>query len=584
MSATDTRATASGLAVHDEAKTAIQHTPVEGLDAALEILAQNKERWATLPASELVPILDELQRDVWQVADKWVTACVTAKGVPTGSLGEGEEWIMLGAVERTVRLLRQSIQDIASQRSPRLPASLTVNARGHVVAQVFPASTLDKMTLPGITAQTWMQPGLSEQDVLDSQASAYRNGRQAGRISLVLGAGNNAGLVPGDFLHKLFVERSVVLLKPNPVNAYIGPIIEEGFRALIQRGFLQVVYGGADEGRYLCDHPLVDEIHMTGSDKTFEAIVFGPGPEGQKRKAERKPRLTKSVTAELGNITPVIVVPGPWTEEEITRQGGKLATWLAINAGFNCLAPRLIIQQRQWSHRDALNMAIRDALARIDTRKAYYPGAHERHAAFVREHPDAWQMGDPAGDELPWTYITDVDPGNTEDICFRSESFCGLYAETALEAEEISEYLAEAVCFANEQVWGTLDAVLVVHPQSLKDEAIARAVDQSIADLKYGTVLVNTFPGMAYWVSSAPWGSYPGQSIYDIQSGIGFVTNTFMFEHPVKSVVHGPFLSSPDPFDPGFSRVGEFGRKLAELQVDPGWGKLTSMFWTLMRG
>ena len=138
--------------------------------------------------------------------------------------------------------------------------------------------------------------------------------------------------------------------------------------------------------------------------------------------------------------------------------------------------------------------------------------------------------------------------------------------------------------FVNGQVWGTLDAVLVVHPQSLKDEAVASAVDQSIADLKYGTLSVNIYPGMAYWVSSAPWGSYPGQSIYDIQSGIGFVTNTFMFEHPVKSVVHGPFLASPDPFDPGFSRAGEFGRKLAELQVDPGWGKLTSMFWTLMRG
>jgi len=584
MSATDSWSTASGLAVHDEAKASIQHTPVEAMNAALEILAGNKERWATLPASELVPILDRLQRDVRQVADKWVTACVTAKGVSAGSLGEGEEWIMLGTVERTLRLLRQSIQDIASQRSPRLPASLTVNQHGHVVAQVFPASTLDRMTLPGMTAQVWMQPGLSEQDVLDSQASAYRNGRQAGRISLVLGAGNQAALVHGDFLHKLFVERSVVLLKPNPVNAYIGPVIEEGFRALIERGYLQVVYGAADEGRYLCDHPLVDEIHMTGSDKTFEAIVFGPGAEGQQRKAECKPRLTKTVTAELGNITPVIVVPGPWTEEEISRQGAKLATWLAINAGFNCLTPRLIIQQRQWAHRDALNVAIRDALARIDTRKAYYPGAHQRHSAFVREHPDAWQMGNPAGDELPWTYITDVDPGNTEDICFRSESFCGLYAETALEAGEISEFLAEAVRFANEQVWGTLDAALVVHPQSLKDEATARAVDQSIADLKYGTVSVNTYPGMAYWVSSAPWGSHPGQSICDIQSGIGFVTNTFMFEHPVKSVVHGPFLSSPDPFDPGFSRVSEFGRKLAHLQAEPGWWKLTSMLWTLMRG
>jgi acyl-CoA reductase-like NAD-dependent aldehyde dehydrogenase len=400
----------------------------------------------------------------------------------------------------------------------------------------------------------------------------------------VLGAGNTAGLVPGDFLHKLFVERVVVVLKPNPVNDYIGPIIEEGFRALIQRGYFQVVYGSADEGRYLCEHPLVDEVHMTGSDKTFEAIVFGPGAEGQQRKAEGKPRLTKQVTAELGNVTPIIVVPGPWTEDEIRRQGEKLAVWLTINAGFNCLTPRLIVQQRQWAHRDALNEAIRDALARIDTRRAYYPGAHDRHAAFVREHPDAWQMGNPAGDELPWTYIPGVEPANGDDICFRSESFCGLFAETALDAGEVPEYLSEAVRFVNDRVWGTLDAVLVVHPQSLKDEAIAGAVEQSIADLRYGTVVVNTYPGMAYWMASAPWGSYPGQSIHDIQSGIGFVTNTFMLEQPVKSVVRGPFLSSPDPFALGFSRAGEFGRKLAHLQAEPSYGKLTSIVWTLMRG
>ena len=33
----------------------------------------------------------------------------------------------------------------------------------------------------------------------------------------------------------------------------------------------------------------VDSVHMTGADRTFEAIVFGPGEEGKKRTAVRQP-------------------------------------------------------------------------------------------------------------------------------------------------------------------------------------------------------------------------------------------------------------------------------------------------------
>ena len=78
-----------------------------------------------------------------------------------------------------------------------------------------------------------------------------------------------------DLLYKLFVNNQVVLLKPNMVNAYLGPLIEESFQALIAPGYLRVVYGGAEEGSYLCQHPDIDEIHITGSDKTFDAILFG---------------------------------------------------------------------------------------------------------------------------------------------------------------------------------------------------------------------------------------------------------------------------------------------------------------------
>jgi acyl-CoA reductase-like NAD-dependent aldehyde dehydrogenase len=80
--------------------------------------------------------------------------------------------------------------------------------------------------------------------------------------------------------------------------------MDEAFRVLIDLGFLRIVYGGAAEGSYLCSHVGVDEIHITGSDKTFDAIVFGTGQEGTKRKAERAPLLTKKLQASWGMSVP----------------------------------------------------------------------------------------------------------------------------------------------------------------------------------------------------------------------------------------------------------------------------------------
>jgi acyl-CoA reductase-like NAD-dependent aldehyde dehydrogenase len=47
------------------------------------------------------------------------------------------------------------------------------------------------------------------------------------------------------------------------------------FSPLISRGFLEFVYGGADVGAYCCQHPLVDSVHLTGSETTFNYIVYG---------------------------------------------------------------------------------------------------------------------------------------------------------------------------------------------------------------------------------------------------------------------------------------------------------------------
>ncbi len=65
-------------------------------------------------------------------------------------------------------------------------------------------------------------------------------------------------------------------------------------KPLVDGGYLRFAYGGAETGKYLTNHPNIDEIHITGSDKTFDAIVFGEGAEGAQRKLRDEAMLEQA--------------------------------------------------------------------------------------------------------------------------------------------------------------------------------------------------------------------------------------------------------------------------------------------------
>jgi acyl-CoA reductase-like NAD-dependent aldehyde dehydrogenase len=559
-----------------------QPSAAAALDIALTELNQQQVVWANLPPATVEKLLAEVMDDLSALGEEWVAASCAAKGVPPGSFAVGEEWVNFGGALRALRLLGQSVGEIARHGHPLLPYPLRQRSDGRVVAQVFPDGMLDQALFPGVRSEVWMQPGQTSEQVLAQQAWAYQAPRRTGALCLVFAAGNVAALGLIDLFYQLVVERQVVLLKTHPVTAYLSPIFARGLRALIRRGFVRIVDGGIAESAYLSRHPQVDSIHITGSDRTYEALVFGPGAEGAQRKAARAPLLDKPVTAELGNVSPMIVVPGPWSGSDLYAYGARLATWLGWNAGFACLAPRVIVTQRGWAGRDGLLREIVAALGRAPTRSAYYPGAQERHAAFLGAHPRAIQVGSPAEGQLPWTLIPDVDSQGQDEICFRSEAFCGLFAETTLEAEGPAAFLARAVRFANEQLWGTLTATILIHPTTLRDPVVAAALDQAIADLRYGTVCVNQFGGVSHGLATAPWGGFPGQPPHDIQSGVGWVNNALMFAAPEKSVLYAPFRTHPDPLVLDFPHMARLGRQIAAFQARPGWGKLSGMLWTMV--
>ncbi|HEY6284850.1 MAG TPA: aldehyde dehydrogenase family protein [Ktedonobacteraceae bacterium] len=505
----------------------------EEMDAAIAVIQAHRDEWVSFSIHERITLIDRLITDFAAIVSRWVDASILAKGIAEDSLCVGEEWAA-GAwpVLKNLRQLRQALVDIEADGHPKIPGRVTTNPNGQVVAQVFPQTIYDRLFFERIRAEIWMEPGVMVEDLSQTQAIAYHDTQHNGKVALVLGAGNVAS---------------------------IGPM-DEAFRALIDHGFLRIVYGGAAEGSYLCNHPGVDEIHITGSDKTFDAIVFGTGPEGAKRKADRIPLLTKQVTGELGNVSPVIVIPGPWKADDLAYQAEHIDTMLTNNAGFNCNATRVIIQYASWPQRNQLLQEMRRVLAQIPSRTAYYPGALERHQMFIKEHPEAEHIGLSKEQQLPWTLIAGVDPGNIDDVCFTTEAFCSLFAETALEAESIPEYVDKAVAFANQHIWGSLNATIIVHPASLKDPGIAAAVERAIANLRYGTVGINIWAGAGFTFGTTTWGAFPGHELHNIQSGVGVVHNTLMFSRPQKSVLWGPFRSALTP--PWFVTHGKTARKL----------------------
>src|SRR5579875_111420 len=573
-------ATQSGSPQFPSFRESMPPSSQQEMDAAVEALQQQKDAWVALTPAERVALLDRLIRDFAAITPRWVAACQEAKGIAAASPLAGEEWA-LGPwpVLKNMRQLHQSLLDIEAIGYPRIPGPVKTRPNGQVVARVFPQNIYDRLFFTGITAEIWMEPGVTVENLAETQAVAYRDKQHKGRVALVLGAGNVSSIGPMDILYKMFVEDQVVVLKLNPVNEYLGPLIKESFQALIEPGYVRLVYGGAAEGAYLCNHPGVDEIHITGSDKTFDAIVFGPGPEGAKRKARRLRLLTKRVTGELGNVSPVIIVPGQWSEADLAYHAEHVVSMLTNNAGFNCNATRVIITHAGWPQREAFLQQMREIMSKLPPRIAYYPGAQERQRIFLDAHPEAEQYGTASEGKLPWILIAGVNPGQADDLCFTTEAFCSLFTGTALEAGSVTNYIERAVAFANDQLWGTLNATLIVHTTSLKDPAIAAAIERAVADLRYGTIGVNYWAGTGFPLAVTTWGAFPGHDIYDIQSGTGVVHNTLMFSQPQKSVLRAPFRAVLTP--PWFATRGTIASKLfpklTEMEAAPSPWKVAGI-------
>ena len=137
--------------------------------------------------------------------------------------------------------------------------------------------------------------------------------------------------------------------------------------------------------------------------------------------------------------------------------------------------------------------------------------------------------------------------------------------------------------FANEQIWGTLNASVIIDPRS--EKRYRGALEEAIEVLRFGSVVVNHWAGLSYGLGSTAWGAYPGHSMEDIQSGIGFVHNSNMIEGIEKTVIRGPFRVSPHPpwFVTHRNALGA-AKALFKLEMKPSLPRLLKLAWQALRG
>jgi len=562
----------------------IEATAQPALDQMVQTLQESKRAWAHTSAEERIALLDEVRAGLARVSERIVTASVEAKHLTTHVHGQGLEWFLVALMQRYSRLLQSSLRDLAQGRNPRIRGKVQTRADGQVVARVFPTDIYDSLLCTFCTGEVWMQPGVTVEALAATQAIHYDEPGE-GKVVLAMGAGNYNNLSYGDVLFKLFVENQVVVFKANPVNDYLWPLLEEAMAPLIQRGVLRVVYGGKEVSAYLAEHEGVDELHLMGSHHTYNAIVFGPGEEGEQRRARGERLLTKPFTAELGCVNPVIVVPGPWSEADLRYQGENLFWPMETNAGFTCVAPRVVITHRDWQRRPALLDALRQQMKQVPTRFAFYPGSDRQHADFVAAHPEAEKYGSSEEGCLPWTLIPDLDPEREDEICFDREPYCSLMSEAPIAARSVPEFLERAVAFANERLWGTLSCMLVVHPRSMKDPLVRVAVERAVADLRYGLIGINRFQIWANYYSTTTWGAFPGHPPGDIQSGSGVVNNALMFSQAQKSVLRAPFIERPQqPGFPSHRSLLPLAKSFTRFEQAPSPFAIPSLMFHALRG
>ena len=514
------------------------------VDRSISTLRLNSQEFANLTNEELSAMFLTSIENIKTIAYFWATIGADNKGIK-GSTAEGEEW--LGGPFASTIALQYYIDYLKNNIDFIDEKSISENK-----INVFPNKNIEKLLFPYVTADVHFNKNMSIEDILNARGFGNRLGFKKG-ITLILGAGNVSSIPLLDTIYDMVVNRHCILLKLNPVNEYLKPVFEKVFENFISRGFMIVTTGDTEISSYMTNHLGITNMHLTGSDKTYEKIVYGSVlQEKDKGKKTLTKRNKKPFTTELGNVTPFIIHPGNWSSGEIKYQARKIVTAKLNNNGFNCIAAQVIVLPKEWKHSEKLVEAIKKQLSNEKDRLAYYPDSLNNLNNLLSEK-NVQQVNDESCATPHLTKDLELNDHYENNEVWSSALFFKY-----IDYENEQEYVSNSIDYVNNEVWGNLGvAVLIKKHNSRKNKEL---LNSYVQNLNYGTVAINEWPALGFIIPTLPWGGYPGNKDSDIQSGQGYVHNALFFESPLKGVLYSKFKLPL--IDPVWFTSNKKGRKV----------------------
>ena len=494
-------------------------------------------KWSQVGLATRIYYLESCRANLRRLASLWVEQESSLRGHSGLSVEGAESWL-LGPLP-VARTLRYLVRGLRSAGRPIVP-SCRLRIDGRSVSRVFPCGFFERVLYWDVEAHVWSTGS-------QLQGCVYRGAGETDLgPALILGASNVSSILATDLLSKLFAENRPVVCVLPPRLAPLLPIFRDVFHPLIRNRHAQILCGGPELAESLLDRPEFDRVHLTGMRKTFEIIC------------RRNQYMNRSFSAELGCVTPVIIVPGTWSREEVLYQARHLVSLLVLNGGYNCTTPQVVIFSRNWSRKDVFLEAVRAELKSLVMRYDRFPGAAQRRESFLNDYPQGERFG-------PRTLVK-LDP-HRETRLFSEEALCGVVGWVELDAEEPEKFMHQASRFCNKRLWGDLSCLILIDEDTRL--TYERVLSRTIGSLEYGSVGLNVYAGLAFMSGVTPWGSYfEGK----MDNSMAWVHNAYFFDRPEKTIVEGSFMPpNAQPWVKPFPDLYKVAQALFEFELDPSF-------------
>jgi hypothetical protein len=80
----------------------------------------------------------------------------------------------------------------------------------------------------------------------------------------------------------------------------------------------------------------------------------------------------------LGGVGPCIVVPGDWSDTDISFQAEHVATTELMNCGHNCSATQVLVIAQNWPLADKVVAEVGKGVREVEPRPTQYPRSEEK--------------------------------------------------------------------------------------------------------------------------------------------------------------------------------------------------------------